>query len=222
MTTLVILSVDLHIAETMILEDGLLHKRQDSSTIDLLHSSQSMFSKYWERNVTWIMNNLVNKTMSGKSLLSKLPLDSIDSKERDLLRRNILRFHLRMLFPLFRIDRSSFTEVLHSFILMIWIVLPELNSELNWWVNSLRLTSSYQPFSPMIDWDNFCWTFQTIMLLISTFKKWLLQKTPIKLDYPILITILDKVSHLAWKCYTQLWKINIILSILEDFNLVYT
>lgn len=168
------------------------------------------------------MNNLVNKTMSGESLPSKSLSDLIDSKERDLLRRNILRFHLRMLFPLFRIDRSSFIEVLHSFILMIWIVLLELSLELSWWVNLPRLTSFCQPFSLMIDSDNFCWIFQTITPLISTFKKWLHQKTPIKLDYPILIIIQDRVSHLAWKFYTQLWKINIISSILVDFNLVST
>jgi len=204
MTTLVILSVDLRIAEMMISEDGLQLKRRDSSTIDLLHLSQSMYSKYWERNVTWIMNNLVNRTMSGESLLSKSPSDLIDSKGRDLLRRNILRFHLRMLFPLFRIDRFSFIEVLHLFTLMIWIVLLELSLELNWWVSSLRLISFCQPFSLMIDSDNFCWTFQTITPLISTFKKWLHQKTPIKLDYPILIIIQDRVSHLAWKFYTQL------------------
>jgi hypothetical protein len=44
--TLVILSVDSPIAETMILEDGSPPKRQDCSIIDLLPSSQSMFFRF--------------------------------------------------------------------------------------------------------------------------------------------------------------------------------
>jgi len=65
------------------------------------------------------MNNLQNKMMSGESSQSKLLLDLIDSKERDQLLRNILRFHLKMHFPLFKIDKYSFSEVPLSFILKI-------------------------------------------------------------------------------------------------------
>jgi len=46
MITLVISFVDSLIAETMISEDGLLPKRLDSFTIDLLHSNQNMFFKF--------------------------------------------------------------------------------------------------------------------------------------------------------------------------------
>jgi hypothetical protein len=52
MTILVILSVDLRIAEMMILEDGLLLRRPDFSIIDLDHSNQNMFFKYSEKNAT--------------------------------------------------------------------------------------------------------------------------------------------------------------------------
>ena len=113
---LVILFVDLRIAETMIWEDGSLLKRQDSFIIDLLLSNQSMSCKFWERNVTWTTNNSMSKMMSGESFPNKLHLVLTDSKERDQPRRNILRFHLKMLFLLFKTDKYSSTEDLHSFI----------------------------------------------------------------------------------------------------------
>ena len=117
---LVILFVDLRIAEMMIWEDGLPHKRLGSFIIDLLLSNQSMSCKFWERNVTWTTNNSMNKTTSGESFRSKLRLALTDSKERDQPRRNILRFHLKMLFLLFKTDKYSCTEDSHLFISLIW------------------------------------------------------------------------------------------------------